>query len=185
MGPGNGLSFCAYTTAWLAPEILGSIGSSPHLWFCAFKTAALWPQLLVSMGPRPHLWFSACKTSCLASELLVSGSQTSPVDLCNRNGVLTTRIASLYLSQTSSVHFCEQNSLPYKSLWVPDLTCGFVKAKQRPWHQNNKSPWVPAITCGFCVQNRDFRTRIASLYGSQTSPVAFVHAKERDYHQNF
>ena len=30
---------CMHTTAWLPPELLGSMGSSPHLWFCAFKTA--------------------------------------------------------------------------------------------------------------------------------------------------
>ena len=29
---------------------------------------------------------------------------------------------------------------------------------------------VADLTCGFCMQNSDFWTRIASLYGSQSSP---------------
>ena len=37
-------------------------------------------------------------------------SQTSSVDLCMQNSVLTTRIASLYVSQTASVDLCKQNS---------------------------------------------------------------------------
>ena len=38
-------------------------------------------------------------------------------------------------------------------------------------HQNIKSILVPALICGFCMQNSDFRTRLTSLYGSQTSTV--------------
>ena len=37
--------------------------------------------------------------------------------------------------------------------------------------QNIKSIWVPALICGFCMQSSDFRTRLTSLYGSQTSSV--------------
>ena len=37
----------------------------------------------------------------------------------------------------------------YKSLWVPDLTCRFVHAKQGDLHQTDKSIWVPASICGF------------------------------------
>ena len=29
------------------------------------------------------------------------------------------------------------------------------------------------LICAFCKQNSDFKTRITSLYGSQTSPMAF------------
>ena len=38
------------------------------------------------------------------------GSQTSPVLLCNQNGVICTRIPSLYWFQPSSVVLCLQNS---------------------------------------------------------------------------
>ena len=59
----------------------------------------------------------------------------------------------------------EQN---YKSLWVPDLTCRFVRAKQR---DETQALQVPALICFFYMQNSVFWSRITSLYGSQTSPV--------------
>ena len=45
-------------------------------------------------------------------------------------------------------------SLEYKSLWVPDLTCRFVYAKQRDLHKNKKTIWVPALTCGFVQEKQ-------------------------------
>ena len=71
----------------------------------------------------------------------------------------------------------------------------FLDAKQRLLDQNNKSLLFPDLICGFCmqhsvitiritshnwsqpssvvlsIQNSDRRTKIASLYVSQTSPV--------------
>ena len=111
MGPRHDLSFCTSATAWLAPELLGSMSSSPHLWFCAFKTATLWSQLLVSMGPRPHLWFSACKTACLASKLLVSMDPSPHLWFLHAKQRLRTRIASLYVSQISPAVLCLQCSV--------------------------------------------------------------------------
>ena len=115
-----------------------------------------------------------------------------------QNSVISTWKTSLYGSQPSSVVFACKTatfSLEYKSLWVPDLTCRFVYAKQRAriqWlYGFQLSPVVLCMqnsafrtritslcrwidpTCGFCMQNSDFRTRITSLYGSQTSPVIF------------
>ena len=104
MGPRHDLSFCVCTTAWLASE------------------------LIISMGPSPHLWFMLAKQRLL--------------------------------DQT------------YKSVLVPDITCRFVHAKQRHFHQNDISIWVPALICVFFFkQNSDFRSRLTSLYGSQTSSV--------------
>ena len=40
--------------------------------------------------------------------------------------------------------------------------------------------WVPAITCGYCMQNRDFWTRITSLYGFQPSSVVLCF-ENRDF----
>ena len=111
MGTRPHLSFCAYKTTWLAPELLVSTGSSPHLWLCAFKTATLGPKLHASMGLRPHLSFCACNTAWLASELLVS------------------------MGPSPHVRFFDikQRLLDWskKSLWVPDITRRFVHAKQR------------------------------------------------------
>ena len=46
-----------------------------------------------------------------------------------------------------------------------------MHAKQRFKDQNYKSLWVPDPTCGFSMPNSDFWTRITRLYGSQTCPV--------------
>ena len=105
------------------------------------------------------------------------GSQHSSVVLCIHNCDIMTRINSLYWSQTSPVVLCMQKkviSIRITSLYicvpalicgfarktatlgpelhvsrVPDLTCHFVHAKQRDYHQNNLSPWVPDLTCRF------------------------------------
>ena len=123
----------------------------------ACKTAWLASELLVSMGPSPHVWVLDAKWCLL-----------------DRNN---------------------------KSLCVPDITCRFVHALQRDYHQKHLSLWVPALTFGFsvlnsdfwsvlstklkrqyclqpspmvlCMQNSDFRTRITSLCGSNTPPVVF------------
>ena len=68
------------------------------------------------MGPRYDRSFCACTTACLASDLLV------------RMGPCP-HLLFLIAKQRRLV----QN---YKSLWVPDLTCRFVHAKQRDWHLN-------------------------------------------------
>ena len=87
------------------------MGPSPHLWFCTFKRATLGSDLHISMGPRPDLQFCACKTACLASESLVSMG-TSP---------------HLWFLDAQQ-QLLDQNN---KSLWVPDMKCPFVQAKQR------------------------------------------------------
>ena len=66
MGTRHHLWFCAYKTAWFAPEWQVYVGCCPHLRFCACKTATLGPDLQVCIGPRPHLGFSAQITACLA-----------------------------------------------------------------------------------------------------------------------
>ena len=145
------LLFCAYKTAWLAPELLVSLGTSPYLWFCAFKPATLGPKLHDSMGLRPHLSFCASNTAWLASESLVS------------------------LDPSPYVWFLDakQRLLDWnkKSEWVPGITHHFALANQRDLHQNEMSLWVPALICGSFMQNSDFKTRLTSLYGSQTSCV--------------
>ena len=125
------------------------------------------------------------------------GFQPSPVVSCMQISDFNTRMASLYGFQLSSVVLFMQNSYfktnlywsqpstfvfacktatfgaAYKSLWVPDITCRFVYAKQRDEHLNYLSLCVPALICGFCMQNSAFWTRITSLHGSQSSPVIF------------
>ena len=112
-----------------------------------------------------------------------------------QNSMISTWITCLYVSQLSSVvfacktaHFGPELQVSmgprphlsfktptfgpaYKSLWVPDITCPFVLAKQRDEHLNYLSLCVPALICGFYMHNSDFWTRNTSFYGYQTSPV--------------
>ena len=97
-------------TAWLASEILVSMFSSPHLWFCAFKTATLEPKLHISKGPRLHLWFLHAKQS--PTIRITSSYGSSP------------HLWFLHATQ----RLLDQKN---KSLWVPDMICRFVHAKQR------------------------------------------------------
>ena len=68
------------------------------------------------MGPRPHLSYCPCKTAWLGSELLVSMGSSPDLWFLHAK--------QWHLDQT------------YKSLRVPDLTCRFVHAIQRNYHQN-------------------------------------------------
>ena len=77
----------------------------------ACKTDTFWPELHVSIGLKPHLRFCACKTACLASELLVSKGPSPDLWFLDAKQRLL--------------------DLNNKSLWVPDITCHFVHAKQR------------------------------------------------------
>ena len=63
------------------------------------------------MGPRHDLSFCACSTASLASELLVS------IGLCRH----------LWFFHAKQ-RLLDQNN---NSLWVSDITCRFVHAKQR------------------------------------------------------
>ena len=75
------------------------------------------------------------------------GSQVSPVDSCNRNSVLTTRIASLYCPR------------PHLRIFANKTAC-------------HTSPYGSQTSpVDLRMQNSVFSTRITSLYGSQTSPV--------------
>ena len=95
----------------ISTRITSLNGSLPSSVVFACKTATLGPELQVFIGPRPHLWICACKTAYLPPELIVSMGPRHHLWIC------ANKTASL--APKSEV------------LWVPDLTCGFVQAKQR------------------------------------------------------
>ena len=81
-------------------------------------------------------------------------SQISRVVLCLQSSVISPRTTCLYGSQPFSVVFaCKTASFGpvYESLWVPDLTCRFVHAKQRILVQNfslyGSHPWSAVSAC--------------------------------------
>ena len=125
-------------------------------------------------------------------------SQTWPVVLCIQNGVISVRNTSLYESHLSCVVFgCKTATFgaelqvfmgprhdlsfcAYKTAWLaseilvsmsPISHVWFLDAKQRLLDRNNKSLLVPDITCRCVHENSVIRTRISSLYVSQTSSV--------------
>ena len=115
-------------------QITSHMDSSPHVWFCACKSATLAHELLVSVGPSPHLWYLHAKQRLLYEHTSLYGFQTSTVASCIQNSVISTRITYFYGFQPSSVVLCIQNSdlrTKIACLWVPDLTCDFLHAKQR------------------------------------------------------
>ena len=94
--------------------------------------------------------------------------------LCIQNSDFSIRIACLYVSQPSSVVFEFKSATLAPELQVstgPSPHLWFLNAKQRRLNQNYKSLWVPDLTCRFVHAKQCVWIRIASLCGSQTSPV--------------
>ena len=111
MGLRPHLSFCACKTTWLASEILSLYGSLPSFAVFECETATLVLELQVSMGPIPHLWFFVLKAATLAPELQVSIGPSPHLWFLN-----------------AKQRLLDLNS---KSLWVPNLTYSFVACKTR------------------------------------------------------
>ena len=153
MGPRHHLSFCACNTAWLASEILVSMGPNPYLWFlhakqrlleqnykylcvpalicgfCIHNSAHSGPEFQVCTGPRLHLWFWAHITACLTQEYKDYMCSSLRLWFC------ACKTATLALELLVSMG-------PSPHLW-------FLHSKQRLLDPNNKSLWVPDITCPF------------------------------------
>ena len=143
------LSFVfACKTATFGSELQISMGPRLRLLIFECQSACWEPEWLLSNGPILHLWIYAFKTETLASDLLVSMGPSLHLWFC---AFKTETLASELIVSTG----------PSPHLW-------FLPAKQRLYDQKYKSLWVPDLTyVFFCIQNSDFSTRIASLYGSQ------------------
>ena len=184
------MSFCACNTAWLAPQLLVSMGPNPYLWVLHAKQRLLEQNYKYLCVTALICGFCIHNSAFWTRISSLYGSQTSSEVLSTHNCVLNTRIKRLYVFQPSPVVLCMQNATlalellvsmgprPHlcflhakqrlldqnnKSLWVPDITCRFVHAIQRDYHQNYLSLWIPTLICGFCIQNSDFWTRITNL----------------------
>ena len=152
MGPSPHVWFCACQSATLAHELLVSIGPSPHVWFLDAKQRlldwnykALWIEDHTCCFCMQNFDFWTRITS-------LYGSQTWPVILCTYNSVLNIRNTSLYGSQPSSVVFAFKTSWLASEVLVsmgPHPHDWFLDAKQRHLGRNSKSLWVPNITCRF------------------------------------
>ena len=86
-----------------------------------------------------------------------------------QNSVISIRITNLYGSQPSSVVFACKAATFGSELQLSMCT------RLRLLICECKTACLDAeCICCFCMQNSDFRTRITSLYGSQTSPMFFA-----------
>ena len=146
---------------------------SPHLWFLHSKQRildqnfkSLWVPALICGFCMPNSEFWPRITS-------LSGSQTSPALLCNQNGVICTRISSLYWFQPSSVVLCLQNS-DFRTR----LTSLYGSQTSSVDLCNQNGDITTRITClcasqpssgVLCFQHSVLTTRLTSPYGS--SPV--------------
>ena len=149
-----------------------------------------------------------CMQNSVISARITSlhGSHTSTVVLCLQNSVISTRITSLYWSQTSPVVLCMQNRCLAPELLVsmgPRPHLWLLQENQRLLDQNYRSLgsqtspvnlWMEnsvlrsrmtLVYCYqpssvvLCIHNSDIMTRIKSLCGFQTSPMFFLHSKQR------
>ena len=102
-------------------------------------------------GSQPLSVIFACKTATFVAELQVFMGPRHDLSFC---AYKTAWLASEILVSMS----------PISHVW-------FLDAKQRLLDRNNKSLWVPDITCRCVHENSVIRTRISSLYVSQTSSV--------------
>ena len=163
------------------------MGPRHHLSFCACNTACLSPELLVSMGPHLYLWFLHAKQRlleqnykylCVPPLICDFWFVTSTALLCNQNGVICTRISSLYWFQPLSVVLCLQNSdfrTRLTSLYGSQTSSVVLSTHNcvlntRIWRQYVFQP-LPVV---LCMQKSDFSTWIASFYWSQPSSMFFA-----------
>ena len=105
-------------------------------------------------GSQPQFVVFSCKTAALGPEWQVS------MGLRPHLWFFAFKRASL--APQLIVSMC-----PRPHLW-------FLHTKQQCFDQNYQSLWDPALICGFWMQNSDFRTKIRSFYGYQTSPMFFA-----------
>ena len=126
---------------------------STIIWSFSRQKASFWWELQVSKGPRPHLSICACKTGWLAPELIVSMRPRPYLSLC-----------------------------ACKTAWLASEILVSIGPRPHLWFWRSKTSWlasellvsiIPPRIYGFCMQNSAFRTRITSLYGSQTSSEVF------------
>ena len=168
----------ACQTAHFGPEFQVSMYPKPHLWFLHAKQRildqnfkSLWVPALICGFCMPNIEFWPRITS-------LYGSQTSPALLCNQNGVICTRISSLYWFQPSSVVLCLQNSdfrTRLTSLYGFQTSSVVLSTHNSVLSTRiNRLCWFQLSPVVLCIQTSVLSIRITSLHGSQLSCVFFA-----------
>ena len=143
-GPQTTLEVFTCKTATLGPDLQVCMCPIPNVWY--------WAHILVPIGPSPHLWFLYAKQRLVEQHKSVYGYQTSPVLLCTPTSVISTRITSFFGFQPSSVVLYMQNSnfrTRLTSLYGTQTSLVVFASKHRLLDPNNESLWVLDLTCRF------------------------------------
>ena len=157
MGPRHHLSFCARNTAWLAPELLVSMGPNPYLWFLHSKQRPLDSNNKSLRVPDITCRFVHAIQRYQHRNYL---SLWVPTLICGYwmpNSEFWPRISSLYGIQSSSAVFACQTTSFGPELQVsmcPSPFLWFLHAKQRLLELNYNSVWDPDLTCRFVRANQ-------------------------------
>ena len=155
MFPRYDLIFCACTRAWLAPEILVSMGSSPHLWFLHAKQRVLDPNNESLWVPDLTCGFVHAKQRDLhQNDKPIWVPALTCVFFFMQNSDFKTRLTSLYWSHTSSVVLSTHKSV--------------ISTRLKRMNGFQLAPVV------LCLRISDFSTWITSLYWSLPSSVVFT-----------
>ena len=172
MGPRHNLSFCACKTACLASELLVSMGPSPHVCFLHAKQRILDQNFKSLLVPSLICGFCIPNSEFWPRITRLYGSQTSPALLCNQNGVICTRISSLYWFQPSSVVLCLQNSgfrTRLTSLYGSQTSSVVLSTHNSILSTSiNRLYWFQLSPVVLFMQISVISTKITSLYGSQS-----------------
>ena len=152
MGPRHNLSFCAWKTAWLALESLVPMCPSPHLWFLHAKQRLL-VRIANLYGSQisPAVLCLQCSVSNIRNTSL-HGSQPSCVAFgCNRATFGQEKQVSMSPRHNLSLCACKIAWLAPELLvsMCPNPHLWFLHTKQSILDQNFKSLWVPDLICGF------------------------------------
>ena len=152
--------------------------SQPSSVLFAFKTAHFGPEYQVSMGPSPHLWFLHAKQRVLAKNYKSLWVPHLTCPLYNQNGVICTRISSLWWSQHSSVVLCLQNSdfrTRLTSLYGSQTSSVVLSRHNSVLSKRMiRLYWFQLSPVVLCMQNSVLSIRITSLHGSQPPCVFFA-----------
>ena len=144
--------FSSIKTVTLGPVLQVCMGPSPHVWLLDAKQRLLDWKYNALWVKNHTCCFGMQNFDFLTRITSLYGSQTWHVILCMYNSVLNIRITSLYGSQPSSVVFAIKTSWLASELLVsmsPRPHDWFLDSKQRRLDHNNKTLWVPNITCHF------------------------------------
>ena len=136
----------------MAQNFKSTMGPSPHLRFLQSKRRDLHQNIKSTLVPALICGFVLTKQRLFDRNNKALRVPDKTCLLCIENSNFSTWITSLYLSQPSSVVFaCKTAHFgpEFQVSMGPTPHLRFLHAKQRVLAQNYKSLWVPDMTCRF------------------------------------